>query len=217
MIAAIDYYKALQEQYVNAATQGSKRRIQATLTPEQFREIFIINSEIEILKKGVKKEFIIDETNKSVINYLYNYLSGSDKFTGDFNKGILLAGSIGVGKTLIMNVFCDIIDNLTTKNITRTHAKRIPELLKSKEAGFFDKRPMFIDDLGREPKEVTHFGTQALPLIDLMSIRYDTGAITLATTNFNGAKLTEFYGEAIYDRFIEMFNIIEMKGASKRL
>ena len=75
---------------------------------------------------------------------------------------------------------------------------------------------MLIDDIGREPKEINTFGTKELPVTDLMSIRYDFGSLTFATTNFNDDILKEFYGEALIDRFHEIFNYIIMTGKSRR-
>jgi DNA replication protein DnaC len=105
----------------------------------------------------------------------------------------------------------------SSKRITKIHSKRVADVLKEHDKGWLDKRPLFIDDLGREPKEVNNYGTKELPIIDLISIRYDFGALTFATTNFDSEKLAEFYGVAIVDRFKEMFNMLVLKGASKRV
>jgi DNA replication protein DnaC len=188
----------------------------AQISPLDFKLIFLLEAQKEMLKKGLNKEFIIDDENKEIINQLFYYLTLSDKFSGDFNKGILLAGSIGSGKTLIISTFCNVFEKLNRKSITRTHSKRINDLIKCNESGYYDKRPMFIDDLGRESKEVNNYGTKELPIIDLLSIRYDYGTLTFATTNFNEEKLKDFYGEAVADRFKEMFNTLLLLGKSKR-
>ena len=186
------------------------------MSPEDFKTLFLEACRKELLSRNQDKEFVIDEYNKHIMNQLYYYLSGSDKFEGDHHRGIFLAGSIGSGKTIIMNAFCTIIEAYTDRVFYRTHAKRLPSLIGSHEDGYFDKRPMFIDDIGREPKEVNNYGTKELPTVDLMSIRYDYGSLTFATTNFNDDVLKQFYGEAIVDRFHEMFNYLIMKGPSKR-
>ena len=73
---------------------------------------------------------------------------------------------------------------------------------------------MFIDDLGKEPHSVTTFGTQTMPMEDLLSIRYDKRSITLATANL---RIDDFkYSKSIKERMKEMFNVIEFKGKSMR-
>lgn len=186
------------------------------MSSQDFRNLFLELCRKELLMRHQDKYFDIDNENKEAINQLYYYITGSDQFNGDHYKGIFLAGSIGSGKTIVMNAFCSMIEMHSDKVFFRTHAKRIPALLESHEAGYFDKRPMFIDDIGREPKEVNNYGTKELPTVDLMSIRYDCGSLTFATSNFDDDVLKQFYGEAIVDRFHEMFNYMIIKGPSKR-
>ena len=64
--------------------------------------------------------------------------------------------------------------------------------------------------------EINDFGNKIQPIADLISFRYDNGALTHATCNYKIDTLTEFYGLTTTDRFKEMFNIIELKGESFR-
>ena len=134
------------------------------------------------------------------------YIKGYKEFKGDLNKSILLSGAIGTGKTLMILSVINIIEAGSNKIITKMHAKKMDKMIKSQEKGYYDQRPLFIDDLGREPKEANTYGNKSEPLIDLISVRYDLGAWTFATTNFKDETLTSFYGAAIVDRFNEMFN-----------
>ena len=81
---------------------------------------------------------------------------------------------------------------------------------------YYKLKPMFIDDIGKETKEVRDYGTIVNPVPDLFSVRYDFGAWTLATCNYKPKELTEFYGETIVDRFKEMFNYLVLTGKSRR-
>jgi len=76
------------------------------------------------------------------------------------------------------------------------------------------KRPLFIDDLGKESLEANNFGTKIQPIADLISLRYDLGSMTFVTTNYKMETLTKFYGITTTDRFKEMFNIMELGGES---
>lgn len=217
MIQVSSILDKLKADNIESAHKLDIQRYFVQIRPDEFKELILELCRKELLARNQNKYFIIDDDNKAVINQLFFYLTGSEQFKGDHYKGILLAGSIGSGKTVIMNAFCSILEMYTNKVFVRTHAKRIPELIRANEPGHFDKRPMFIDDLGREPKEINTYGTKELPTVDLMSIRYDFGALTFATTNFNDDVLKQFYGEAIVDRFHEMFNYLIIKGSSKRM
>jgi len=217
MIAVTKIIEEIKNDNKELSVLRENAKITIKIAPEDFKEVFVLLAQKEMLKRGLKRDFIIDDENKEIINQLFFYLTNSEKFNGCQHKGILLAGSIGAGKTLIMNVICEIIELFSTKRITKIHSKRVADVLKEHDKGWLDKRPLFIDDLGREPKEVNNYGTKELPIIDLISIRYDFGALTFATTNFDSEKLAEFYGVAIVDRFKEMFNMLVLKGASKRV
>lgn len=58
---------------------------------------------------------------------------------------------------------------------------------------------------------------------DILEMRYTSGARTLISLNYSGTSvddtleaLSNKYGERVYDRLFEMFNIIELKGESLR-
>lgn len=186
------------------------------LSISEFSELFILEAKLEMAKRGVYCDFNIDAGNKDIINQLYHYLICDDKFSGSLTKGILIRGSVGVGKTLIMNVICNMITGLTSKNVTRIHSNKLFPFLKENGNDYLDKRPLFIDEIGKEPKENNDYGTKYSPFAEMMYTRYDNGAWTFATTNYNDDTLMKFYGETIIDRFKEMFNVITIKGNSRR-
>jgi DNA replication protein DnaC len=183
---------------------------------EQFGEVLTLNAEIILSKRNQKTKFIIDDDNSGLIRELYFYLVGSENFCGDLYKGIFISGNIGTGKTLIMNSFLKIIDDLSRKNVTKLHSKAIASYLKDNEDGYLNKRPLFIDDIGKETKIVNDYGTIKNTIPDLFALRYDYGAWTFATCNYSSDDLTEFYGETIFDRFKEMFNYFTLTGNSRR-
>jgi len=216
MIQITKYIEELIKRKTEAASGQCGKRIYLTISPAYFKEAFALGCEIEMIKRGSYKPFLVDEMNKQVVNQLYFYLVGSKEFKGDLNKSILLSGAIGTGKTVMITSFCNLIEAGSEKIIARMHSKKIDEMIKSKDKGFYDQRPLFIDDLGREPKEANSYGNKSEPLIDLISARYDMGAWTFATTNFKKETLKDFYGAAIVDRFSEMFNNLEITGGSRR-
>jgi len=78
------------------------------------------------------------------------------------------------------------------------------------------KRNLLIDDIGKESKDINDYGTIKNPLIDLISERYDNITWTFGTCNYSKESLIEFYGETIFDRFVEMFNILKLEGDQSR-
>jgi DNA replication protein DnaC len=210
------HIELLKDELTNTRKDIKNSRVFIKMSPEQFKEIFILNAEINLSKKNQDKQFIIDEDNKHIINNLYYYLIGSDRFEGDIYKGLFISGNIGTGKTLIMNSFVKIIEDISIKNVTKLHSKAIAKHLKDNGEDNLNKRPLFIDDIGKETKVVNDFGTIKNTIPDLFALRYDEGAWTFATCNYKSKDLIDFYGETIFDRFKEMFNNFELSGNSRR-
>jgi len=191
-----------------------------------FKELFTLNANILLSKRNNNLKFIVDESNKNVINQLFYYFIGSEKFNGDLNKGIFLGGTLGTGKTLLMKSFCNtwnsfgktIITQYTSREAADLIIKRIPRFVKYEDLKCIDylKAPIYIDDIGKEPLKVNYYGTEICPMNDLLSKRYDKFALTFITGNYTIKTLGETYNETISNRMIEMFNVIALKGESRR-
>jgi len=189
----------------------------AEITANMFRDIFMKTVKTQLSRKSNTAEFIIDEQNKEVLNQLYYWISKSQKFTGSYEKGILIIGNIGTGKTLIMSAFIDMCNLFTPQRIEKHHARKLFYKLTEEKEDIYANLPMFIDDLGKEPLEFVRYGYKQLPFVEFIDERYNSGSLTFATSNFKiDGFLKEYYGEAIADRLKEMFNIFELKGNSRR-
>ncbi len=217
-----------KEKLTKVKEENKRQRICFQVKPDEFRELFLLSANIIIAKRNVDREFEVNDINKDVINYLYYYLIGRPDLMKweskeipvpemKLDKHILLVGSVGVGKTVILKAFCDVIKLIGGKIFTQMHSKEIGPAIKREGIDFFKKRPLLVDDIGKENKEMNDYGTKSMPLVDLIELRYDSGAITYLTANYSieGA-LKEFYGERIADRMKEMFNIIQLGGESFR-
>lgn len=169
-----------------------------------------------LFQKGILKEFKIDSGNREMIQQLYLYFIGSDECKWNIHAGIILAGKIGCGKTLLMTSYILLSNELINKQITSFHSKDLADVIKEKGIKEILQRPLFIDELGREESEVKDFGTVLRPIVELISMRYEVGARTYATTNFKLEHLTEKYGDFIVSRLLEMCNYIIMPGDSRR-
>ena len=191
------------------------RWFKANCTPTKFKELFIESAS----NKMFGSDYKVDSDNKQIINQLYFYLIGSDQFVGDLNKGILLSGAIGNGKTIIMESFIDVfhiaIDE--RKRICKIHAKEVGAILSEPEkynAQHFKSKPLFIDDIGKEESEIKVYGTNVAPFEDLISDRYKHFAITFGTTNYKFEDMK--YSRHTIDRMRQMFNVIVLPGKSRR-
>ena len=65
------------------------------------------------------------------------------------------------------------------------------------------------------------YGSTIKPIADLMCLRYDHGALTFCTSNFNmesleGGKYRPGYGKYVIDRMQQMMNFIVLPGGSRR-
>jgi DNA replication protein DnaC len=200
-----------------AEFEYNNRRLFIEMTVQEFRLLFGKILKANLLRKGQDKIFNIDDNNKDILNQLYYYLIGDDKFKGDLQKGIIIFGTIGTGKTLIVRSFVELIQAASNKMFTILHSKALASYLREKGEDYLNLRPLFIDDIGKESKIVNDFGTIKNPIPDLFSIRYDFGGWTFGTCNYNLEDLEGFYGLTIIDRFKEMFNFLIMEGESRRV
>ena len=176
--------------------------------------------------RGQRSRFIIDEHNHDVIRQMWLWIVGSKECQWDLNRGIYLGGKIGCGKTILMHAFCDVLSLVSRKHITRIAAKDLYDYLRQNGQKSLSRCPLFIDELGRESVEVSDFGNRVRPFVDIMEQRYETGALTLITSNFMISTLSkevdesgrrqQGYGEYICERVQETTNMVVLPGGSRR-
>ena len=90
-------------------------------------------------------------------------------------------------------------------------------MIKQSSVEEYSRRPLFIDELGREESELKDYGNVVKPVIDLFAQRYENGARTYATTNFKYESFDKFYGEFIRSRMEEMMTYVPLTGESRRI
>ncbi|WP_147679084.1 ATPase [Algibacter pacificus] len=170
------------------------------------------------------KNFKIYEEDKVVLYKLCIYFirdfEACEKLNIDPNKGILLSGPVGCGKTSLMKLLRHIVSHhkpyevIPARNITfafnNIGYKTIQEYGNSNFYCF--------DDLGVETTG-RHFGKDCNVMGEILLSRYDLflqrKIRTHATTNLNAQELEERYGNRVRSRMRQLFNLIAFDKESK--
>jgi len=183
---------------------------------DEFKQLLSANAYEIMLRRSVRREYIIDQFNEPIIRQLYLYFTNSPQCAWNLNAGLIFGGKLGCGKSLMMMAYLRISDEYSRKITTQVHSKTLSGLIKQNGIEAYTRRPLFIDELGREEAEFKDFGNIVKPVIDLFGLRYEEGARTYATTNFNYNSLQNFYSEFIRTRMEEMMTYVNFPGESRR-
>lgn len=163
------------------------------------------------------RQFKIYDEDKEIIFKLSNYFIrdfGSCRKQGiDPDKGILLSGPVGCGKTSLMKLLRHIIPHrrpyeiIPARNVSFAFNHIGFRIIEDYGNGRF----YCFDDLGVEPLG-RHFGKDCNVMGEVVLSRYElflkNRIPTHATTNLNAKELEERYGERVRSRMRQMFNLI---------
>jgi len=176
-------------------------------------------------------QFRIFEEDIPVIHKLITFAirdyATIEKLNLNPNKGIILSGPVGCGKTSMMfllNYFCT--SNFSYKikpcrNIAFEFAKKGYDSLlpyTQKEHQQIKLTTYCFDDLGTE-KQIKHFGNECNVMAEIILSRYDSfiheKSLTHVTTNLSASELEAYYGDRVRSRMRQMFNLIAFDVQSK--
>ncbi len=239
-----EYYKKVDE-VAEQMRNPNKNKVQSVDASTLYR-LFI--KQFLIIEK---KSFIADsqsiENLKPVIYYfardnrffecknvmtVLNFEDRKKESTPSFDKGLLLIGNFGVGKTVFMRVLKSLFKVKSGFSFKSDNANDIVEKFESCEdakqkKGFWSEMNrgiLYIDDAKTE-REASNYGKSNL-LKDLIEKRYNKDLKTHLSCNFKEgcpndieAAVHEFgekYGSRVFDRLFEMFNIVVFQGSSFR-
>jgi hypothetical protein len=183
--------------------------------------------------KGIEmygKHFTLYEEDLAVILQLISAVLKDEKvaegFSLDLEKGILLVGPVGCGKTSLMNLLRYLLP-LDFRH--RLHSCREISFEYSRDghtaihrytkgsfsAKKFDPIIYCFDDLGLE-NETQHYGHTCAVMAEILLSRYDYyhsfGMLTHLTTNLNSSEIEKQYGLRVRSRLREMFNLVAFPG-----
>lgn len=195
-------------------------------------------------------KFSIDTANETIYKLLCHYFSNDINFIKlatdigvklpSLEKGLLLGGMIGVGKTWMMKLFSKnqrqvftvrsavAISDAYMNQSKDDHDKGKdpleqfyhPAKLAINDANHFYHKflGLCLDDIGTEEIK-NSYGNRKNVVGDFIEKRYSlghTGIMLHMTTNLTMGQIKEFYGDRVSSRLRETMNIIELKGVDRR-
>ena len=181
-------------------------------------------------------DLIFTQETKPIYRALTQYFARSEEFEKTdiiqnipkLKKGLLIIGDYGCGKTSMLRAFQMVGKALLPETILWFPSVSCNALVmefeamdssdKSAKKHFFKKYNkadvMYFDDFGTE-SNASNFGIKNL-MKDILEERYANKKRTFLTSNLSLEEIKEKYGDRIFDRLQEMFNIIQMPGDSFR-
>jgi len=207
-IAKAEYQKQLQR-------LANTRKM---VSMDDFKTLFTTRAQQAMADRKNFSPFIIDDGNRAVINLMYSYIQRQECALNPF-IGIILNGKYGCGKSVLIETLCMVLNDLTwsEKNkIQSVHAIELAEQIKKVGVIPYAHKPLLIQDLGKEKKEINNFGTIVNPISELLAIRAEYGAMTFGSTNMNLKSFGEAYKEFISKRITEHVNLVFLPGEDRR-
>ena len=201
-----------------------------------------------------KKPFKLDEDNCEIYHALCYYFTFNPAFellrfddgnggainpNWSLNKGLLIVGSVGSGKTKLMELFAvnkrqnfevinanEITHDFAVKNdnagfelIKRFSGMHTSARVKHEDNLWQEKVGLCIDDIGTE-EEKNYYGNKSNVIAEILLGRYANKSLaphmTHGTTNLSRKGVEEKYGVRVWSRMQEMFNIVQLSGNDRR-
>ena len=166
----------------------------------------------------------VDSNNLEVLPNLVRYLILDPTCDWPLQKGLMFSGSIGSGKTLLMDAM-HIFAEAVPVPYRRFKIIRTVELADKVRQDVnviedYSRGDYCFDDFGQEPREIHHFGERISVMDRIIGRRYERfcygKAVTHITTNLSPNEIVEVYGSRVADRMREMFTPVPLNGASRR-
>jgi len=169
------------------------------------------------------EKFRIYKKDKKILLKLCSYFikdkENCKKFGIDVDKGLLLSGPVGCGKTSLMKLLHFLVPQqrkyvvMPCRNIVFAFNH-----LGYKTIEDYGENSFFcFDDMGVEPMG-RYYGKDCNVIGEILLSRYDlfleTKLKTHATTNLNAEELEEHYGNRVRSRMRELFNLIAFDEAA---
>lgn len=211
---------------------------------EEMRDNAAKRADYLVKKSNPRGMYVVDEFVRPVFDLLCLYFTQDERFENavdaggrnySLSKGIMLVGSVGVGKTDLLRAF----EKNKRRCFATITANEISEKVKSNGADYWrtycgfvpghGNTPEYflqnnigwaIDDMGTENK-VVDYGTPVDPMQVIIAERYKMkdkipfNSMHI-TSNLDGEELERRYDYRLRSRIREMFNVIQLGGKDRR-
>ncbi|RZF61733.1 AAA family ATPase [Sphingobacterium corticibacterium] len=168
--------------------------------------------------------FAVSADDQSILLQLAAYFLRDeevcDRHRIDLEKGIMLTGPIGCGKTTLMNLMRYLTGNAnryimkSTRDVTFEFIQDGYEVIHRYSRGKLynaEYKNFCFDDLGTE-NNIKYFGNECNVMAEVLLSRYDLFVskklVTHITTNLSATELEQTYGNRLRSRLREMVNLI---------
>ena len=142
------------------------------------------------------------------------------EFGIDIDKGILLSGPVGCGKTSLIRLLKHLVPHRKPYEVvpTRNIVFRFNHIGYKTIEDYGNTQFFCFDDLGVEPMG-RHYGKDCNVMGEILLSRHDLfldkKIKTHATTNLNAAELEELYGIRVRSRMRQLFNLVAFGRGSR--
>jgi len=188
---------------------------------------------LRLEKKGLEiygNNFKIFETDHAIIHKLLAYFLKDEitcfQLNIDLNKGVLLSGPIGSGKTTLMNLMKTITSSehkfyiKPCRDISYEFIQEGYEIIQRYSKGklYPDPKTICFDDLGTE-NNIKYYGNECNVMAEILLSRYDLFIAkkiqTHITTNLSATEIESAYGNRVRSRLRNMLNLIAFDKSTK--
>lgn len=227
-----------QQERERRAEQNRRQLTGKGWTYEQTRAYMLYRA--ESLFEG---RFVLDQHNQPVFELLCHYFSNSKEFVSlaagmgvvnpSLDKGNILAGNYGTGKTWMMSLFRknnrQVYHVEQAKDIAFAYQKNGDEAIErhrniivnpfNDPTVFYQKNAgLCMEDIGAEDVK-NNYGNKTNVIGDILEARYVNNLLGIwfhGTTNMTTTQFGEFYGGRVTSRLREKTNFIELRGPDRR-
>jgi DNA replication protein DnaC len=198
--------------------------------PDVFKKIFFKAAQEYYANSDF--DFEVDSSNKNFLGHFCKYWNQDKAFEIlehiSLRKGLLVFGSYGTGKTSSFQIIQTIAERYQVRELwfpsistQEVVAKFNTERNKEDVIQYYSKGIFLFDDLGAEMvgNNIYQYGKEEV-FVRILLNRYrnfeSRGTKTHITTNLSLSQIENRYGKQLSDRFVQMFNLLKLDGASRR-